>query len=622
MIAITRAGWIASAVLFGAIAASILHVPYAGAVPLAILTGVAIFAAVRADWALPAVAAMAPIARYSAVQLWNWQGGWAEALVCAALAGLAIDACRTRTPVPRALAAPAAVFGAIVLASMAAGLHVAALGEGPAFWNRLPQTLTRTYFVDRSLTALTAGLLLLEGTLLFAHAARLGTRPGMLRRICAATALGSTAAALCTFDRLAEAAARTPSFWSSLIELAGVLRWNVHYGDFNAAGSYFALALLAAAALAASSRGVRRVLWLASTASAALALWLTSSRIAVIAVPAAAAAALILPRALRGRRQAAIAGVAALAVCAALAVVAVVLPQRGIQQSTLLAADIRIGLIGTGVEMLRAHPAYGIGLGQFQRRSGEFSSPELIAKFPAAVHENAHNNFVQIAAETGLAGGLAFTWTIAMAMLAAGWRGTAARDPFLLLVFGAMTAFVLTALAGHPLLVPEAAFGFWILAGAAGGAGVGDRTAQPSARRATILIAAVLALVAITTPLRLRAAARDANLEHVGIGVSAWHIAPDGMRYREASAHATLFVPAGTYRFSVSLRGDTATPLQVSVDGRIADVRMLAPGRWTDIIIPARTTATDARFRRMDLRTIDDDRAVIWITKNEPVLPR
>src|SRR5262249_27591378 len=150
-----------------------------------------------------------------------------------------------------------------------------------------------------------------------------------------------------------------------------------------------------------------RPIWIAAAALATIGLWLTSSRIALIAVPAAAAAAALLPRAWAGRRQALVAAAVVSAALALLALVAIVLPQRGQQHSTLLAADIRLGLIETGARMIRAYPAFGIGLGAFQSRSGEFSSPELIAKFPVAVNENAHNNFVQIAAETGIAGGLA-----------------------------------------------------------------------------------------------------------------------------------------------------------------------------------------------------------------------
>src|SRR5262249_33935511 len=175
MIALTRAGWLASAALFGLFLASILHTHFAGPVPFAVLTGVAILSAIRPARALPGGTALLPGPRCGARQRWPGQGGWAEGRAGGALAGVALDACRGGPAVPRALAAPAAVFGAIVMASLAASLRVLALRGGPAFWPVLTTTVSRSYFTDRSLTSVLAGLLLLEGTLLFAHAARLGT---------------------------------------------------------------------------------------------------------------------------------------------------------------------------------------------------------------------------------------------------------------------------------------------------------------------------------------------------------------------------------------------------------------------------------------------------------------
>jgi len=622
MTALSRAGWLTSAAVFGGLLVSIARVDFAGPVPLVLLVAVAAFACARPAWALPLVMGLVPFVWYGASQLWNAQIGWAEALVCASLAGLGVDAVRAKTAVPRRLAAPAAVLGAIVAAALAASLHVLALRGGPAFWSDLQRIAGRQYFTDHSMGALHAAMLLLEGVLLFAHAARLGQTPGVLRRVCGATALGSAVAAICTFRRLAESAARAPSFWTALVDLASLVRLNVTILDPNAAGSYFALALLAGAGLVVRAPRARRALWSFCAVCAALGLWLTSSRIAVIAVPAAAAGALSLPLVIRGRRQAALAGVAALAALALLAGVAVLLPQRGIQKSSLLAADTRLGLIQTGMRMIAAYPAFGIGLGEFQQRSGEFSSPDLLAKFPAAVHENAHNNVVQVAAETGIAGGIAFVWTIVAALAAVAWRATADRDRPMQFVLAALVAFALTALAGHPLLVPEAAFAFWILLGTAAGAAV---YASPSSSRwplPPVIAAAAIAVVALTLPLRLGAAARDADLEHIGIGVSGWGLSPDGIRYREASGHATLFVPVGAYKFSVNSRSNQLIRLEVTIDGRLGDIVPLAPGRWIDIVIPGKGSQSDSRHRRMDLRTLDQPSAIIWLTKDEPVLSR
>ena len=91
-------------------------------------------------------------------------------------------------------------------------------------------------------------------------------------------------------------------------------------------------------------------------------------------------------------------------------------PERGNQKSWLIAANVRLGLVQTAARMIASRPAFGIGLAEFSRRSGEFSSPELLAAFPPAVHENAHNNFLQVTAELGLAGGAAFVWLLAAAL--------------------------------------------------------------------------------------------------------------------------------------------------------------------------------------------------------------
>ena len=69
--------------------------------------------------------------------------------------------------------------------------------------------------------------------------------------------------------------------------------------------------------------------------------------------------------------------------CGILVVIAVMLPQRGNQQGVAISTDVRIGLIQTGLRMIRTHPVFGIGLAEFYPRSAEYSSPELLAKFPA-----------------------------------------------------------------------------------------------------------------------------------------------------------------------------------------------------------------------------------------------
>ena len=122
-----------------------------------------------------------------------------------------------------------------------------------------------------------------------------------------------------------------------------------------------------------------------------------------------------------GRRGRIAAGIGA-AVLLAAVVAVVYAPTRGNQQSSSVATQVRVEMAHTTARMVRERPLFGIGLGQFYQRSGEFSSPALLAIFPRAQHENAHNNFLQILGETGVVGLGVFLWLLAAALR----RGAAA----------------------------------------------------------------------------------------------------------------------------------------------------------------------------------------------------
>jgi O-antigen ligase len=675
MTGFARAGWLLAAALFATALSSLLHVDHVGVVAEILLVLIAIVAAVRPDIGMMIVVAATPVAWYLASQFWSWTVAWPEAVVCAVLTGVSLNAVAARDRgrrLPLGVSAPAVLFGALVVASLIASLGVKALRLGPGFTDALVVQLTRTYFSDlRSFPGLHAGMLLLEGVLLFAAAARIAAgRAGddrFLRRMAAAAAASATLAAALNVARLLQKAWRGESFLASLIELSVKERWNVHYSDFNAAGSYFVMALLLAAALAVAARGGRRLSWMSSAAVIAIGLWLTSSRVAVLAGGLATGIVLLIGEISRGRARA----MRAIAVAAAglllLVVAAIALPQRGNQTSSLLAADVRVGLLQTGARMIASRPVFGIGLGEFSQRSAEFSSPELIAKFPAVgLHENAHNNFVQVAAELGVAAGVLFAWLIGAALVAIARRAvttmdTDPRDPRdprpddprfprvprpddprvprvprpndpsdprvprpsdprvpRLLTLAALVAFALTCLGGHPLLVKEPGYVFWTLLGAAAGSAA---SLQPARSRLWWLVPVGLIAVALTLPWRLSATTQDADLEHVGIGVSsAWQTSPDDIRYREAQGHASLFILAGdANRFSVYPLADQSLRLEMKLGGRVADVVTLAPRRWNTLTIPARSEISRARYARLDLQLVDADQTAIWITKVQPI---
>jgi hypothetical protein len=302
------------------------------------------------------------------------------------------------------------------------------------------------------------------------------------------------------------------------------------------------------------------------------------------------------------------------------AMVAVAAPMRGNQYSSSVAAGVRVGMARVAGAMIAERPAFGIGLGEFYRRSGEFATPDLIAKFPVAVNENAHNNFLQVAAELGLIGGVTFVWLVAAALLAAGRR--AADDRVRLAVAAGLAAFVITWLAGHPLLVPEASYAFWILAGVAAGsnsAGPAGAARPSHARGRRWLIAACAIAIVLTVPWRMRALIADADFEHLGVGLSAWQLSPDGTRYRQGEGHATLFVPAGPIKFRVNPRTSATVRLEIKLDGRIANVVSLAPGVWNEVVLPARAERAATRYIPMQLTLLDGDEIGMWVTKVEPI---
>src|SRR5581483_8418292 len=80
--------------------------------------------------------------------------------------------------------------------------------------------------------------------------------------------------------------------------------------------------------------------------------------------------------------------------------------------------------------------------------------------------ENAHDYYLQIVAELGIVGAAAFGWLLATALgpaIKGAWRGT--TDGLTVGLLGGGLMYLVTALAGHPFLVPETAVPFWIVAG-------------------------------------------------------------------------------------------------------------------------------------------------------------
>ena len=447
------------------------------------------------------------------------------------------------------------------------------------------------------------------------------------RRLAGALAASTALAAAVNLQQFVHSARRFPDFWHVLGQGLLSARFNARYADVNAAGSAFALVLLVAMGLAPAREHISR-LWLGAAAFLALGLWMSGSRTALLACPVAMAAlGLAAARTHMGRRGRAVVAVGAVALlCAAVAVVYA--PTRGNQKASSIAARVRVEMARTTMRMVAEEPMFGIGLGEFYQRSGEFSSPELLTLFPPAQHENAHNNFLQILAETGLVGLTTFVVLLSGALYRA--SKPLSRRPVDAVAWGSvggLVAFLLTCFGGHPLLTREAAYSFWIVLGLAVGHSLHADPPDPADDRhlrwpRAIAVIAVLCLAALV-PFRVASARAHAEFEHLAIGVSPlWETSSDGVRYRSAAAGASIFVPGQTgYRFKVRALSKTPERLELRLGSRVADIIELAPDRWTDIAMRPRNDRGDTKFTKLDLRILGDDQrpVTIWITKVEPL---
>ena len=497
------------------------------------------------------------------------------------------------------LAAPAAVFGLLAVASAAALLPDLALryGGDEPISATLWQFVTADFFGGSARFGMVVdAVVVLEClALLLVAQSECSANPVLAPRVARMMVAGATAAALLNVYRLVAAALSAGAGWRGLEGLAVMGRISMHF-DRNAAGLYFAMLLLVSAAFW-NERNGRTAARSASLALVA-ALWLTGSRAALGAatVSGLVMAIVMARRGLEPRaRRAAL--VAAGGLLAAGLSIAVLYP---FNRNPDLRASVngRTELAVAALHMIAAHPWAGVGIGRFYDLSPEYGRPALFDVLPPDnPHENAHNNFLQIGAELGIPGLVTLLWLLG-ALTARVWRAPR-LSRFGVAISCALLAYILTWLTGHPLLVPEAAFPFFLLAGL-----TGSFPAPPPARSArplSVLAAVACLLIAATLPWRLSTAARGAYLEHVGYGVGAWRMDPEVGRFRSADADASLFAPAGSV-IQLPLRrapGAGAIVVGVSLDGKPADRISLEDERWhvLRLVIPS----SAARFRRLDL---------------------
>ena len=494
---------------------------WSGAVSVWMRIAVVIVASIayfRPQKGLLLLAAIVPLGQVGSRTLNSDMRG-AEALALAFLAGALVRGWTLREfrsfPSTRVETA-AVVFGLIVAASCAEQLWLLQVQTSQA-WPFVQSVLTYAshhYLASyREFDTIFSAMLLLEGMALLAYTLKYARQsPAFAHRIVVALIIGAVIPTVFTVHQVMSELFDANDLRTAITEILLGLRWGPHIGDRNAAGSFFAMGLFIAFGMALTNPRYR-ILWATGGCALALTTIMTGSRTAIAAVMLVTiclAAAATIGRVIGVLK----AGAIAAAVSAASAVALWhYLPREYFGHGATLAMDVRRLFLHTTWRMLTSNPLFGVGVGQYASSSAHYSAPELLNYY---VSENAHNNFAQIAGEVGAVGAAAFMAVLVCALWYRGGRRDSNHATTLPLIAG-ITAFIVSWLGGHPLLVPEVAYPFWIALGVAAAALAPDPVPNGPAG---VIIMAVCGVLIVSIPYRV------ASKEHLANTVSSVHEHP------------------------------------------------------------------------------------------------
>jgi O-antigen ligase len=597
----------AGCALFAILLLSLRHVDGVPAAVVLFLVGLAGLSARRPGAALTLLAVLLPVANWTG-RTWNGSVAWPETLVVAFAAGYCARGLRRSTEPADDLGLPIALFTALVCASLAVRLMVLhGIIGAEALALQLVQVASVDYFIGSGgFREVDAAMRLVEGMVLLWAASSVGSgNPAFAPRLVRWFVAGAAAAAALNLWRIWQGALRAESPVTAFVQYLWTLRYNVHYGDVNAAGSYFMMALLPAVALAIAPWRPR---WTPAVIVIATSVLLSGSRAAFLAGALAVFSwsAWHLRQRFGGTSSRSLRPmlVSILLLGCAAGLVLYLAARRNVTAPS-TALQVRTEFARTTFRMASAYPAFGVGIGQYPDRSSMYSSRLLVETF-AMRHENAHNNFFQVLGELGFLGLAGFVWVLWTAGARAVRKRVEPMDPLHQGVLAGLLAFVLTWLSGHPLLIDEPALLFWLLLGAAAGWGSGSVTAAGRIgpwRAATLAFAGLILIVSVGV--RAGREIATADLEHRGIGLSGWLTADDGVRYRLAGRTSSVFVPSEARLVTIPLRArEPGKELSVALllNGRPADVVQVPQDRWRPVQIILNPGEEAPLFSRLDLR--------------------
>jgi hypothetical protein len=223
----------------------------------------------------------------------------------------------------------------------------------------------------------------------------------------------------------------------------------------------------------------------------------------------------------------------------------------------------------------------------------------------APTGQNAHNNFLQILGELGVPALLAFLWLVVPVVRRWPWEPGSTSDSvvYASAMAAGLATFLITALFGHPLLIPQVAAAFFLALGLTSAL----RPAPAGTRRVgQVMLWAAIVGVVVSLPWRIfdaRASERDDE------GLSQVVGTLDDVPYRLAEVESSWRIASDAQVVTLPLRWEEpALPdcrVDVVFDGRVADQMRPDTKVWMPLRFRLPPAASPSDVRELQLRVSD-----------------